>query len=144
MNEHKKISVYLEDSAISTILDNIIDHPNKENLVNLLDRMISESHNASTKLIQLYFGEKLFDVIPNGTLVYVDPSYLYYDADKQKTLDLHDGKVVGTVHKFMNYHEYSNYLVKIKSIQKSTGNEMIFDTGVPHDKLKVIDELENI
>jgi hypothetical protein len=84
--------------------------------------MICSNSNACTHLFKLLIdGNKLPDVIPNGTLCKIHVNDLGYGSNKdliEKKYADQDGKVVVTVREFRGYHEYSNYEINYNNVHE--------------------------
>jgi hypothetical protein len=114
-----RISVNYDDTDVAKALSKIIKDPNAEEFVKLLTPMICTSQHATEYFFKLMLGNKLPDVIPNGTLCKVSVSNLGYgshkDAIREKFAD-DDDKVVVTVKDFRGYHEYSEYHIEYTDV----------------------------
>jgi hypothetical protein len=108
-----RISVEYQDTDVSKILEGIITHKNKDEFVKLLTPIICNNSNACTHLFRLLIeGNKLPDVIPNGTLCKMSVSNLGYGANKELIQEKYadaDGNITVTVNEFRGYHEYASY-----------------------------------
>ena len=118
----KRISVTYEESDVAKSLEQIINHPNSEEIVKLMTPLICESERAATHFFRVLIGNKLPDVIPNGTLVRIPIDKLGYlpvgskdELSASKFADA-EGRIIGKVRGFRGYHEYSRYIVEYTNI----------------------------
>lgn len=137
-----RISVNYDDTDVAKALSKIIKDSNAEEFVKLLTPMICTSQHASEYFFKLMLGNKLPDVIPNGTLCKISVSNLGYsshkDAIREKFADEND-RVVVTVKDFRGYHEYSEYHIEYTDILDS-GATKKDTTYVQARDLEVIEE----
>lgn len=137
-----RISVTYEDSDVAKALGRIIKDPNTEEFVKLLTPMICSSQYATEYFFKLMLGNKLPDVIPDGTLCKISVSSLGYgshkEAIRQKFAD-EDDKVVVTVKEFRGFHEYSQYHIEYTDVLDN-GTTKKDSTYVQHKELEVIEE----
>jgi hypothetical protein len=138
-----KISVQFEDSDLHKVLSEMIIHPNKEEYLKLLVPIICESHRASDWFFRLHMGNKLPDIIPDGTMCYIHVNNLSYDANKEaiknSTLCNKQGQVVCTVKEFKGYHGYSMYTVGYTNVDDN-GVQKESTTSVDEKALEIIEE----
>jgi predicted metal-binding protein len=136
-----KVSVNYDDTDVTKALSKIIKDSNAEEFVKLLAPMICCSNQAVDHLFKLMIGNKLPELIPNGTLCKMHYSNLSYSADKESTKQKfadEDEKVTVTVKEFRGYHDYSTYLVESMIVK---GNSTLLDTTYVNLKdLEVIEE----
>ena len=114
-----KISVTYEDSDVAKALESIIKHNNSAEIVKLLTPMLCSSSEGIQHFFKLMIGNKLFEVIPNGTLCYMSIEQIGYNANKNiiENSDLCvDGNIIVTVKDFRGYHEFSAYTVEYTNI----------------------------
>jgi hypothetical protein len=115
-----RTTVSLEDTDIKKMLDQIIKHDNKEDLVSLLTGVICESHLTVEWFTKCFIGTNLPEVYPEGTIVTVDLNELHYGVNKQATKDSHlhigNNQIVGKVQSFKGFNNYSPYLILAKYI----------------------------
>ncbi|MEY4331538.1 MAG: hypothetical protein RLZZ196_276 [Bacteroidota bacterium] len=114
-----RISVNYDDTDVAKALSKIIKDSNSEEFVKLFTPMICSSSQTCNHFFKLMLGNKLPDVIPNGTLCKVNVANLGYgvnrDAIKEKFAD-DDDKVVVTIKEFRGYHEYSEYHIEYTNV----------------------------
>jgi hypothetical protein len=119
-----RTTVSLEDTDIKKMLDQIIKHDNKEDLVSLLTGVICESSLALEWFTKCFIGNNLPKVYPEGTIVTVDLNEVYYGLDRQATKDSHlhigNNQIVGKVHSFKGFNNYSPYLILAKYINNDS------------------------
>ena len=117
-----KISVNYEDTDVAKALSKIIKDSNSEEFVKLFTPMICTSSQTCEHFFKLMLGNKLPDVIPNGTLCKISVNNLRYgshkDAIREKFAD-ENGKVLVTVKEFRGYHEYSEYHIEYNDVLDS-------------------------
>lgn len=114
-----KISVNYEDSDVAKALESMIKHNNSAEIVKLLTPMLCNSSEGIQHFFKLMIGNKLFEVIPNGTLCYMCIEQIGYNANKNiiENSDLCvNGNIIVTVKDFRGYHEYSAYTVEYTNI----------------------------
>jgi hypothetical protein len=136
------ITVTYEDSDISNALRKIIKDPNGEEFVKLLTPLICSNSNAVQYLFKLMIGNKLPEVIPNGSLCKIKVDNLGYgsrkDLIREKFADS-DDKVVVTVTQFRGHHEYSEYSIEYKNVLEN-GDPKTETTYVTSRELEIIDD----
>jgi hypothetical protein len=137
-----KISVNYEDTDVAKALSKIIKDSNSEEFVKLFTPMICSSSQTCEHFFKLMLGNKLPDVIPNGTLCKISVNNLGYgshkDAIREKFAD-ENGKVLVTVKEFRGYHEYSEYHIEYNDVLDS-GVIKKDTTYVQAKDLEVIEE----
>jgi hypothetical protein len=137
-----KISVNYEDTDVAKALSKIIKDSNSEEFVKLFTPMICTSSQTCEHFFKLMLGNKLPDVIPNGTLCKISVNNLGYgshkDAIREKFADEND-KVVVTVKEFRGFHEYSEYHIEYNDVLDS-GVIKKDTTYVQAKDLEVIEE----
>jgi hypothetical protein len=137
-----KISVNYEDTDVAKALSKIIKDSNSEEFVKLFTPMICTSSQTCEHFFKLMLGNKLPDVIPNGTLCKISVNNLGYgshkDAIREKFADEND-KVLVTVKEFRGYHEYSEYHIEYNDVLDS-GVIKKDTTYVQAKDLEVIEE----
>jgi hypothetical protein len=114
-----RISVNYDDTDVAKALSKIIKDSNSEEFIKLLTPMICTSQHASEYFFKLMLGNKLPDIIPNGTLCKVPVNQLGYSSHKEAIREKFaddDDKVVVTVKEFRGYHEYSEYLIEYTNV----------------------------
>lgn len=136
------IMVKYNETDVAKLLSQLIVHPNAEEIVKLLAYQVGTSHEASTHLFKLHIGNKLFEIIPTGTLCYLHHNCLAYQAYAQEMKDAglinEDGLTIVTVKDFRGYHESSNYSIAYTNIINGERVETI--SWCKHDDLKIIEE----
>lgn len=137
-----RISVNYDDTDVAKALGKIIKDPNSEEFIKLITPMICNSQNASEYFFKLMLGNKLPEIIPNGTLCRVSVANLNYGSNKQaikeKFADA-DGNVIVTVKEFRGFHEYSQYHIEYKDVLDN-GATKKDSTYVQYKDLEVIEE----
>lgn len=136
-------SISISDEDIKNLLNQIIVHKtNKEDLVEILSSTICSSSITSERFLRCYLGKKLPEIIPDGTIVTISVDDLSYDADKEATNDKFgdtDNRIIATIKGFRGFHDYSNYAVSSKAIDRQ-GNEIDITSYVSFDKINVVDD----
>jgi hypothetical protein len=137
-----KISVNYDDTDVAKALSKIIKDSNSEEFVKLFTPIICGSSQTCDHFFKLMLGNKLPEIIANGTLCKVNVANLGYgvnrDAIKEKFAD-DDDKVVVTVKEFRGYHEYSEYHIEYTNVLDS-GATKKDSTYVQARDLEVIEE----
>ena len=116
------ISVTYDDSDVAKALSKIIKDPNAEEFIKLFTPIICSSSQTVDHFFKLMIGNKLPDVIPNGTLCKMPVDSISYGMNKEATLQKYgdaDGYIVVTVTGFRGYHEYSQYAVEYAGISNN-------------------------
>lgn len=137
-----RISVNYDDTDVAKALSKIIKDSNAEEFVKLFTPMICSSSQACDHFFKLMLGNKLPDVIPNGTLCKISVNQLGYgcnkDAIREKFAD-EDDKVVVTIKDFRGYHEYSEYHIEYTDVLDSGATKK--DTNYVQAKdLEILEE----
>jgi len=138
-----KISVSYEDSDVAKALESIIKHPNSAEFVKLLTPMLCSSSQGIQHFFKLMIGNKLPEVIPDGTLCYMPVNQISYSANKDLigNSDLCiDDNIIVSIQSFRGYHEYSTYMVEYTNILED-GTRKKDTTYTSVDYLTVIDEI---
>lgn len=117
-----KISVNYDDTDVAKALGKIIKDSNAEEFVKLLTPMICGSSQAVDHFFKLMIGNKLPEIIPNGTLCKMYYNNLGYGVDREATRDKfadQDENVTVTIKEFRGYHEYSSYTIECMVVTTS-------------------------
>lgn len=138
-----KVQVNYEDTDVSQVLGSIIKHENKDEFIKLITPMICSSSSAATQLFRLLIsGNKLPDVISNGTICKIHIDNLGYGANKklvQKKYADADNNIIVRVHQFRGYHEYTNYEILYNNV--NTDDSVTEEkTYVSFDAITVVEE----
>ena len=137
-----KISVNYDDTDVAKALSKIIKDPNSEEFVKLLTPMLCGSSQAVDHFFKLMIGNKLPEIIPNGTLCKMYYSNLGYGVDREATKEKfadQDENVTVTIKEFRGYHEYSPYTIECMVVT-TTGLTRLDTTYVQTKDLEVIEE----
>jgi len=137
-----RISVTYEDSDVAKALSKIIKDPNSEEFIKLITPMICTSQHATEYFFKLMLGNKLPDVIPNGTLCKIKVDGLGYGSNRDMIRKLYadeDDRVIVTIKEFRGYHEYSQYHIAYKNVLQD-GTSKDESTYVRIEELEVIEE----
>lgn len=137
-----RISVTYENSDVAKALGRIIKDSNSEEFVKLITPMICTSQYATEYFFKLMLGNKLPDIIPNGTLCKVKVASLGYASNKDMIRQVYadaEDKVLVTVIEFRGYHEYSHYHIEYTDVL-DTGTTKKDSTYVKETELEVIEE----
>jgi hypothetical protein len=136
------ISVTYDDTDIAKALAKIIKDPNAEEFVKLLTPMLCSSSQGADHFFKLMIGNKLPDVIPNGTYCKMAVDNIGYGVDEELTRQEFadaDDKIIVTVVEFRGYHEWSQYAVEyIAAVGK--GSTKRDTTYVRTNQLEVIED----
>ena len=138
-----RVSVNYEDSDVAKALESIIKHPNSAEFVKLLTPMLCSSSQAIQHFFKLMIGNKLPEVIPDGTLCYMPINQMSYSSNKDLigNSDLCiDDNIIVSIQGFRGYHEYSTYMVEYTNILED-GTRKKDITYVSAEYLTVIDEI---
>lgn len=137
-----KVNVTYDDTDVAKALSKIIKDSNSEEFVKLLTPMICDSSQGVNHFFKLMIGNKLPEIIPNGTLCKMSVNNLGYGIDKeatrQKFADM-DDKIVVTVKEFRGYHQYSEYVVEYTGVI-AAGTTKVNTDYIAEKDLEVIEE----
>lgn len=137
-----RISVNYDDTDVAKALSKIIKDSNSEEFVKLFTPMICNSSQTCDHFFKLMLGNKLPDIIPNGTLCKMHYSNLGYGVDKEATRDNfadQDENITVVIKEFRGYHEYSSYTVECMVIT-AAGLTRLDTSYVQAKDLEVIEE----
>ena len=137
-----RISVTYEDSDVAKALSKIIKDPNQEEFIKLLTPMICTSSQSTEHFFKLMLGNKLPDVIPDGTYCKIKVDKLGYGSDKDRIRKVYadeDDRVIVIVKEFRGYHEYSQYHITYKNVLTDMTSKDE-STYVSMNDLEVIEE----
>lgn len=117
-----EIRVSYEDTDVKQLLENIIDHPNKQTLVDLLCPLICESYLGADHFIKaVTFNKPLPKVHPPGTIVIVNVDNLSFPSQARSKVYNSDlciesspGHIYATIESFRGFHTYTGYMIKHK------------------------------
>jgi len=136
------ISVSYDDTDIARAISKIIKDSNAEEFVKLLTPMLCSNAQATDYFFKLMLGDKLPDIIPNGTLCKIPVDNLGWGSNKEDIREKfadEDGKVVVTIKEFRGYHEYSQYHIEYTDVLDN-GTTKKDTTYVQGKDLEVIEE----
>jgi len=137
-----RISVTYDDSDVAKALEKVIKDPNSQEFVKLLTPMICSNSSAVDYFFKLMLGNKLPDIIPDGTLCKVKVERLGYGSNKEGIRERFaddEDKVIVTVRQFRGYHEYSQYQVSYKNVLDN-GTTKDDATYLSTNELEIIEE----
>jgi hypothetical protein len=137
-----KISVNYDDTDVAKALGKIIKDSNSEEFIKLFTPIICNSSQTCEHFFKLILGNKLPDIISNGTLCKMHYSNLGYGVDKEATKEKYadqDENVTVTVKQFRGYHEYSPYLVECMVVT-GAGLTRLDTTYAQTKDLEIIEE----
>ena len=138
-----KISVTFEDTDIHKLLEGIISHPNKKELVKLLTPLLCDYSKAAEWFLKVSMGKKLPEVLVPGTLCYINIRYLGYDANKDaiRNSDLanENEEVICKVKEFRGFHNYAEYSIEFTNIDENGVRKKAY-TNTDPTNLTVIEE----
>jgi len=136
------IHVNYDDTDVAKALSKIIKDPNAAEFVKLLTPMLCSSSQGADHFFKLMIGNKLPDVIPNGTYCKIHLDSISYGINKELTAKQYadeDNRIICTVQEFRGYHEYSQYVIIYKCIAAS-GTEKVDTTYVKESELEIIED----
>ena len=140
-----KIKVELEETDLFNAIKKIIDHPNRVEIAKALTSIIAPNERLSSIFFKTYFMGAAPEVLPNGTMITVNPRDLSYKANVEgmKKLGLLNisGHATALIKEFKGFGDYTTYLVNFMNVDD---NDKTFeDTGfVAYNQvLSVIEEL---
>lgn len=137
-----KVSVTYDDTDVAKALSKIIKDSNAEEFVKLLTPMLCGSSQAVDHFFKLMIGNKLPEIIPNGTFCKIKVDRLGYGSNKElireKFAD-EDDKITVTVKEFRGFHEYSQYQIEYTNVLDN-GTTSKDNNYVSIQELEVIEE----
>jgi hypothetical protein len=140
-----KIRLELEEVDLFNAIKKIIDHPNRVEIAKALTSIIAPNERLSSIFFKTYFMGAAPEVLPNGTMITVNPRDLSYKANVEgmKKLGLLNisGHATALIKEFKGFGDYTTYLVNFMNVDD---NDKTFeDTGfVAYNQvLSVIEEL---
>ena len=140
-----KIKLELEETDLFNAIKKIIDHPNRVEIAKALTSIIAPNERLSSIFFKTYFMGAAPEVLPNGTMITVNPRDLSYKANVEgmKKLGLLNisGHATALIKEFKGFGDYTTYLVNFMNVDD---NDKTFeDTGfVAYNQvLSVIEEL---
>jgi hypothetical protein len=140
-----KVQVTYEESDIAVALDSIMEHHNAKEFVKLLTPMLCQNSQATTWFFKLILGNKLPEVIPEGTLCKISVQDLDYNANKSALMKTHlvddQDKVIARVKEFRGWHEHSNYTIRYTNWHHDNDKEYEETSYVQAYTLEVIEEI---
>jgi hypothetical protein len=137
-----KISVQYEETEVAQALSKIIKDPNAQEFVKLISPMICSTSLATNHFFKLLIGNKLPEVLSNGTLCKVSIEKLGYGVNKEGIREKYadeDDKIVVTVTEFKGWHDYSTYRIEYINLYPD-GTTIKDTTYINHNDLEVIEE----
>jgi hypothetical protein len=140
-----KIKLELEETDMFNAIKKIIDHPNRVEIAKALTSIIAPNERLSSIFFKTYFMGAAPEVLPNGTMITVNPRDLSYKANVEgmKKLGLLNisGHATALIKEFKGFGDYTTYLVNFMNVDD---NDKTFeDTGfVAYNQvLSVVEEL---
>ena len=137
-----KVSVNYDDTDVAKALSKIIKDSNAEEFVKLLTPMLCNNSQGVDYFFKLMIGNKLPDIILNGTICKMYYGNLGYGVDKEATKEKfadQDENLTVTIKEFRGYHEYSPYTIEC-TVVTTTGLTRLDTTYVQAKDLEVIEE----
>ena len=139
------VSVSYEESDVAKALDSIMEHHNTKEFVKLLTPLLCQNSQATKWFFKLLLGNKLPEVIPNGTLCRILVQDLDYNANRSALLRSNlvddNDKVIARVHEFRGWHEHSNYVIKYSNWHQDNDHAYEEKSYVQAYALEVIEEI---
>ena len=139
------VQVTYDDSDVAKALESIIEDPNWKEFVSLLTPLLCQNSQATTWFFKLKLGNKLPEVIPNGTLCKMLVNNLDYNANRNALMNTHlvdnECRVIVRVKEFRGWHENYNYIVRYTNIHNDHGGEYEESSYAQVESLEVIEEL---
>ena len=137
-----KISVTYNETELARLLEQIINHPNSSEFVKLFTPLLCESHLASEYFFKIFLGDKLPDIIPNGTLCKAPIEQLGFLSNKSliknKFAD-ETGKIIVKIKAFNGFHQYCEYRIEYQNVL-SNGTTETKETVISSDHLEIFEE----
>ena len=141
-----KIRVELEETDLYNSLKSIIKHSNSEEIAKALTSIIVPHEKLTSIFFKTYFGGSAPQILPEGTMVTVNPNKLSYktNVEGMKRLGLLNisGHATVIIKEFRGFHESHNYYVNFMNVDDND-NKSYEDTGFIsyQDVITVIEEL---
>jgi hypothetical protein len=141
-----KIRVELEETDLYNSLKSIIKHSNSEEIAKALTSIIVPHEKLTSIFFKTYFGGSAPPVLPEGTMVTVNPNKLSYktNVEGMKRLGLLNisGHATAIIKEFRGFHESHNYYVNFMNVDDND-NKSYEDTGFIsyQDVITVIEDL---
>jgi hypothetical protein len=141
-----KIRVELEETDLYNSLKSIIKHSNSEEIAKALTSIIVPHEKLTSIFFKTYFGGSAPPVLPEGTMVTVNPNKLSYktNVEGMKRLGLLNisGHATAIIKEFRGFHESHNYYVNFMNVNDND-NKSYEDTGFIsyQDVITVIEDL---
>ena len=140
-----KIRLELEETDMFNAIKKILDHPNRVEIAKALTSILAPNERLSSIFFKTYFGGAAPEVLPNGTMITVNPRELSYKANVEgmKKLGLLNisGHATALIKEFKGFGDYTTYIVNFMNVDD---NDKTFeDTGfiAYNQVLSIIEEL---
>ena len=140
-----KIRVELEETDLFNAIKKIIDHGNRVEIARALTNIIAPHEKLTSIFFKTYFGGAAPQVLPEGTMITVNPRNLSYktNVDGMKRLGLLNisGHATAIVKEFKGFHDYTTYIVNFMNVDEN--NKTFEDTGfIAYNQVEsIIEEL---
>ena len=140
-----KIRLELEETDLFNAIKKIIDHPNRVEIAKALTSILAPNERLSSIFFKTYFGSSAPQILPEGTMITVNPRDLSYKAniDGMKKLGLLNisGHATAIVKEFKGFHDYTTYIVNFMNVDEN--NKTFEDTGfIAYNQVEsIIEEL---
>jgi len=140
-----KIKLELEETDLFNAIKKIIDHPNRVEIAKALTSILAPNERLSSIFFKTYFGSSAPQILPEGTMITVNPRDLSYKAniDGMKKLGLLNisGHATAIVKEFKGFHDYTTYIVNFMNVDEN--NKTFEDTGfIAYNQVEsIIEEL---
>jgi hypothetical protein len=140
-----KIKVELEETDLFNAIKKIIDHGNRVEIAKALTSIIAPHEKLSSIFFKTYFGGSAPEILPQGTMITVNPSRLSYktNVDGMKRIGLLNisGHATAIIKEFRGFHESHNYYVNFMNVDPD--DKAFEDTGFINyqDVISIIEEL---
>lgn len=132
------ISVVYDETDILRALKSFVSHTNEDEIIKLLHPVFVTDSKLTQHLFKLLIGNKLPDVLPNGTLCKCNVNHITYNDSERKALLYaadSQGNITVTIEEFRGYNQWAEYEIKYK---QSSG--VFTTTYVSKDYLETIEE----
>ena len=140
-----KIRLELEETDMFNAIKKILDHPNKVEIAKALTTILAPNERLSSIFFKTYFGSPAPQVLPEGTMITVDPRNLSYkaNADAMKRVGILNisGHATAIIREFKGFTDYTTYVVNFMNVDD---NDKTFeDTGyIAYNQIEsIIEEL---
>lgn len=138
-----KIKIELEETDLFNAIKKIIDHGNRVEIAKALTAILAPNEKLSSIFFKTYFGGAAPQILPEGTMITVNPRNLSYTANiegmKKFGLFNISGHATAIIKEFRGFHDHTSYIVNFMNVDEN-GNTFE-DTGyIAYNQVETIIE----